>query len=100
MNPADRHKCDIFVRSLKFLHVDDDGLTDDTDFTDVKAIAQLCPEITEITKAGDTPEQLALHRVAVLTESVCLTWGMANPKAVKEWLIARGELLVLRIGVV
>lgn len=100
MTPNDRHKCDVFAKSLNLLEVDDDGLTDNNDFTEIKAIAQLCPEIKQIAAASETPEQLALYRVAVLTEAVCLTWGMANRKAVKDWLIARGELLVLRIGVV
>lgn len=52
MNENERHRCDLFVRSLSLLHVDDDGLTDATDFDDVKAIAQICPEIKEITGAG------------------------------------------------
>jgi hypothetical protein len=62
-NPADDSAC-----VLDLLHVDADGLTDATEFEDVKAIAQICPQIKEITAAGETPEQLALHRLATLTE--------------------------------
>jgi hypothetical protein len=100
MTPDDRAKCETFVRSLNLLHVDGDGLTDATDFDDIKAIAQVCPMIKEITAAGETPEQVVLHQLAILTERVCLTWGIANREAVKQWLIARGELLVLQIGMV
>jgi hypothetical protein len=100
MNDLERQKCDIFIKSLDLLHVNDDGLTDETDFTDVKAIAQLCPEIKAITAAGETAEDVVLHQLATLTEKVCLTWGVANREAVKQWLITRGELLVLRIGMV
>lgn len=97
MTPDQRQTCDLFVKSLTLLEVDGDGLTDNNDFTDIKAIAQVCPEVKQITEAGETPEQLALYRVSALTEAVCLTWGMANRKAVKDWLIARAELLVLQI---
>ncbi|MGZ4563131.1 MAG: hypothetical protein ACXVX6_06055, partial [Mycobacterium sp.] len=91
MTPDQRHKCHIFVRSLSLLDVDDDGLTDATDFDEVKAIAQVCPEIKQITEAGDTPEQLALYRLAALTERVCLTWGQSDRQAVRGWLVARAE---------
>jgi hypothetical protein len=97
MNANDRNTIDIFTKSLTLLHVDDNGLTDETELDDIKAIAQICPQIRDITAAGETPEDLALHRLATLTERVCLTWGVANRQAVKEWSIARAELLVLRI---
>jgi hypothetical protein len=61
MNDLERHNCDLFVRSLSLLHVNDDGLTDETEFDDVKAIAWICPQIRDITAAGETPEDLALH---------------------------------------
>ena len=97
MNDLERHNCQLFLGSLDLLHVDDDGLTDATHFDDVKAIAQTCPLIREITPAGDTPYLLALNRLATLTERVCLTWGRPDRQAVKQWLIARAELLLLQI---
>ena len=51
MDNLSRQKCTLFTYSLRLLDVDDDGLTDATDFDDVKAIAQVCPEINEITRA-------------------------------------------------
>ncbi|HWX99802.1 MAG TPA: hypothetical protein VNY55_08005 [Mycobacterium sp.] len=57
MNDLERHNCDLFVRSLSLLHVNDDGLTGATSFDDVKAIAQVCPEIRDITAAGDVAKK-------------------------------------------
>lgn len=97
MTEDERFKCGIFVRSLSLLKVDDDGLTDDNDMDDLEAISQVCPEVKAITSTGESPYELALHRVATLTEQVLLTWARPDRKAVKGWLIARGELLVLQI---
>jgi hypothetical protein len=48
----DDRKCDLFLRALSLLKVDDSGLTDATDFDDLRAITQICPEIKEIIGAG------------------------------------------------
>lgn len=98
MTPNNRHKIELFVRALNLLQVDDDGLTDETQFDDAKAIAQTCPDIREITRGFNTPEEFALNRLATLTEAVCLTWGQPNRQAVKAWMIARCELLDLRLA--
>lgn len=97
MTPENRRAIEIFVLSQKFLHCDENGLTDECEFDDVKAIADTCPMIREICRGFNTPEEFALHRLATLTEAVCMTFGQPNPAAVKAWLIARGELLELRI---
>jgi hypothetical protein len=97
MNEDKRYKCDLFVLSLRLLDVDDDGLTDDVDFNDVKAIAGVCSEVRQITAGYTSPYEILLHRVADLTERVCYTWAHPDPATVKEWLIARGELLELLI---
>lgn len=99
MTPEERNKCALFVHALRLLHVDDDGLTDDNDTDDLNVITQVCPEVKAMTAAGDSPYSLALHRVATLTERVLLTWGRPDRQAVKDWLIARGELLELSIGI-
>jgi hypothetical protein len=83
MNDLERHNCELFVRSLTLLHVDDDGLTDATDFDDVKAIAWICPQIRDITAAGGTPYLLALNRLATLMPGVnhtrvTLPWHVWN----------------------
>jgi hypothetical protein len=83
MNDLERHNCDIFIKSLSLLHVNDDGLTDATSFDDVKAIAQICPQIRDITAAGGTPYLLALNRLATLMPGVnhtrvTLPWHVWN----------------------
>lgn len=99
MTDEQHRQCRIFTSVLRLLDVDDAGLTDKNDFDDLQAIAQVSAEVKEFTSAGDTPEELMLHRVATLTEKVLMTWGNPEPATVKEWLIARAELLQIRIGV-
>ena len=48
MNDTERHNCELFTRSLELLHVNEDGLTDETDYDDIKAISQVCPQIKQI----------------------------------------------------
>jgi hypothetical protein len=97
MNSNSRHKIELFIHAQSLLHADENALTDETEFDDVKAIAQLCPDIREITRGFNTPEEFALNRLATLTEAVCMTWGQPNREAVKAWMIARSELVELRI---
>jgi hypothetical protein len=97
MTPENRRAIEIFVLSQRFLHADENGLTDDCEFDDVRAIADTCPTIREITRGLNTPEEFLLNRLATLTEAVCMTWAAPNRQAVKEWRIARAELLELRI---
>jgi hypothetical protein len=97
MTPDERHWCDTFVRAQTLLHVNDHALTDNNDLDDLEAIAQIIPEVKQLTAAGDTPEQLAIHWLAICTERLLLTFARPDPAAVKAWLIARGELLVLQI---
>jgi hypothetical protein len=97
VTPNNRHKIELFVRAQNLLHVDENGLTDDTSFDDVQAVAQVCPQIRELTRGLNTREEYAINRLATLTEAVCMTWGQPNRQAVKEWQIARCELLQLRI---
>jgi hypothetical protein len=97
MTPEER-LCEIFIRSLNLLHVNHDGLSDQTELDDIKAVAQIAPDVQELAATGNTPYSMMLHRLATLTESLCLSWGGdPNPKLVKAWMIARCELLQLRI---
>jgi hypothetical protein len=98
VTPDERHWCDTFVRAQTLLTVDDDALTDDNDLNDLEAIAAVLPQVKEFTAAGDTPEQLAIHRLACCTERLLLTWARPDRQAVKDWLLARGELLDLRLA--
>jgi hypothetical protein len=98
MTPAELHTSTVFVQSLRLMHVDDDGLTDACDATDLNAIHQICPDVVNIGAVGDTPYALALWRLASLTERVLMTWGRPDPQAVKAWLLARAEVLDLKLG--
>jgi hypothetical protein len=79
------------------LHVTEESLSDDNDMTDMQAIWDVAAEVKQITAAGNSPEELAINRLAVCTERVLLTWGVKDQLAVKDWLIARAELLELQI---
>lgn len=105
MTDDERHVCNIFVDSLSLLRVDDTGLTADNRLADLNAIAYACKQIQAITTKGhpwipgDTPEQLALQRLAVLTEHLITTYVFPDEAIVRKWLLARGELLCLRLSV-
>ena len=88
----------IFLFSLTLLDVDDNGLTDDNDIHDLEAIAKLCRDVKAITAAADTPYQMALFRLAVLTEDVLVTWVIPDRQVVKAWVLARAEVLKLRLA--
>lgn len=47
--------------------------------------------------AAPTPEEMALGRLVVLTKDVLQTWAEPNPQAVRDWLVARSELLKLKL---
>jgi hypothetical protein len=96
MTPDER--CETFVRALTLLDVDDDGLTDNNNLDDLEAIAQICPDVKNITSPGDSPYALALHRLAVLTEDLLVTYVFPDRQVVRGWLIARAELLDLRLA--
>jgi hypothetical protein len=93
----ERRLCDIFVESLELLDVDDTGLTADNRLADMNAIAYACQQVKAIAAPGDTPEQLALNRLAVLTEDLLVTYVFPDRRVVRDWLVARSELLQLRI---
>lgn len=96
MTDDDRRIIDCFRYSLTRLHIDDDGLTPDNTLPELNAVAYFAMRTKAITAAGDSPEELLLHRLAELTGDLLVTpWLGDGPAAVREWLIARGELLEL-----
>jgi hypothetical protein len=97
MTDDERHLIGVFLHGLTELDVVDDGLTRANDLATLNAVAKLCLDIKAITAAGDTPEQLALYRLAVLTEDLLVTWVFPDKKVVKAWMVARAELLLLQI---
>ncbi len=74
MTEAERHKCELFIRSLKLLDYDENGLTATNLVSDMEAIAQACVEIRAITVEGASPYELALRRLTLLTEHVLTTY--------------------------
>jgi hypothetical protein len=97
MTPDERHKCDLFIRSLSLLDYDRSGLTATNLLSDMEAIAQTCLEIRAITAEGATPFELALRRLALLTEHVLTTYIIPDPPAIPEWLAARAEVSKLHV---
>jgi hypothetical protein len=93
----ERRLCDIFVESLELLDVDDTGLTADNLLADMNAIAYACQQVKAMTDQGNSPSELALHRLALLTEDLLVTYIFPSRDAVSAWRTARGELLELQI---
>lgn len=98
MNDDDRHLVGVFLYAQTLLNIDDTGLTDDNQVDDLVTVAKLCLKVKTMTAAGDTLEQLCLHRLATLTEGVLVTGVTPSRQAVKQWLIARAELVELRLA--
>ncbi|MBV9350804.1 MAG: hypothetical protein JOZ23_04610 [Mycobacterium sp.] len=98
MNDDERHLVGAFLYGQTLLNIDDTGLTEDNQLDDLVTVATLCLKVKAITAAGDTLEQLCLHRLATLTEEVLFTGAVRSRQAVKQWLIARAELLELKLA--
>jgi hypothetical protein len=94
---TDDELCNLFVDSLDLLEVDDTGLTAENLLPDMNAIAWACQQVKAITRSGDSPSELALHRLALLTEDLIVTYIFPSRDAVSAWRIAVGELLELQI---
>ncbi len=98
MTDGDRRTIDLLVSMLGGLRVDVHGPTSDNHQGYLNSLANLCLEVEVITAAGNTPEEILLHRVARLTGDLITTLAQAGADAiVREWLGARVELLQLRL---
>lgn len=97
MTDEERRLCDLFVESMELLNVDDTGLTIDNVLADMNAIAWACREVKAVTDKGNSPSELALNRLALLTEDLIVTYVFPSRAAVSAWRIAVGELLELQI---
>jgi hypothetical protein len=99
MTDGDRRTIDLLVSMLGGLRVDVHGPTSDNHQDYLNSLANLCLEVEVITAAGNTPEEILLHRVARLTGDLITTLAQAGADAiVREWLGARVELLQLRLS--
>jgi hypothetical protein len=95
--PDDVVGCLLF--GLDRLQVDDDGLTDDNDPADLQTVGALSVLVYRIAATCDTPFHLALSRVSVMTGALLASREFGNGATiVRKWLIARAELLELRLA--
>jgi hypothetical protein len=95
MTDGDRRTIELLVSMLGGLRVP----TSDNHQDYLNSLANLCLEVEVITAAGNTPEEILLHRVARLTGDLITTLAQAGADAiVREWLGARVELLQLRLS--
>ncbi len=98
-NDHQRRTVDEFVAELSRLRADENGLAPDYGFAELNPIAKLCYEVENLTTDADTPEELLLHRVAILTGDLIAAVILGGGRTiVREWLIARAELLRLRLS--
>jgi hypothetical protein len=75
-------------------------LTRDNRLGYLNPLARLRLRVKAITAAGDTPAQMALHRLAVLTEDLIVTYLFPDKRVVvRKWLIGLAELLELKLTV-
>jgi hypothetical protein len=90
---------DLFIAALRLLSVDDDGITE-ADPTDMAAILQTSEYLVARTPT-DNPYQLALHRLCIITAALIAgcQLGIRREGLGRDWLVARGELLDLRLAV-
>jgi hypothetical protein len=94
---TDEERTTVFIAMQAGLRHNDDGLTPDNRLGYLNPLAKLCLDVKAITAAGDSPFQLALHRLATLTEDMIVTRFFPSRKTVHDWLIARAELLEVRL---
>jgi hypothetical protein len=88
-----------FTYGLSFLHVDGDSLTDATDPTDMAAMWWLARRLNR-RLGDDTPHDLALRRLTVLTAALICghELRLRRKNLGREWLTARSELLELKLS--
>jgi hypothetical protein len=97
LTDEDRRTIDMFVSMLAGLRVGEHGPTSDNHLGYLNPLAKLCLDVEAITMVGYTPEEILLHRVARLTSDLITRVVLAGGDAiVREWLIARSELLRVR----
>jgi len=96
MNDEERHTINEFLSGIQQLRVDENGIAPDYGFAELNPVAKQCFAIEEITAAGNTPEEILLHRVARLTGDLITTVILGDGESiVREWLVARAELAEL-----
>lgn len=88
-----------FADVLPQLRITDNGLDrEQNSYGTVVVTADLVAEVKTYTAEGHTPEEMLLHRLACLTGDLLTTAVLPpDPQIVRDWLIARAELVELRL---
>lgn len=85
----------LFLRAQDVLHADDNRLQrSPLQWRDFETVTKLCFRVQAIGEAGDTPQRLALGRLACTTAALITTAVVDapdNPVIVAEWRQARRE---------
>jgi hypothetical protein len=99
MTDEERETIQVFIQMLSGLRVDKFGLKPDNHLGYLNPLAKMCFQVENITAAADTPEHLLVHRVAKLTGDLITTVKLAGGETiVREWFMARAELLCLNLS--
>jgi hypothetical protein len=99
MTDDERTTINEFITALGQLRTYKNGIAPDYDFAELNPIAKQCFVVEGITAAGNTPEEILLHRLAKLTGDLITTLVLdGGGTVVREWLTARAELLQLGLS--
>lgn len=85
-----------FRAALIGLNLDDDGLTRNA-LHRLELVAALSYEVISATRNAATPYELLVNRLASSTQQLLTTVFEADAKAVREFMSARAELLLLEL---
>lgn len=101
MNPNQCDACEIldaFEQLLVGLDVDDHGLTRDNDLQHLNAIAGFSYAVIDVTTDAANPREMLTNRLARITQELLTTLfrGCDGDRIVREYLLARAELLELK----
>jgi hypothetical protein len=101
VNPNQCDACEIvdaFEQSLVGLDVDERGLTRENDLQHLNAVAALSYAVIDVTTDAANPREMLTHRLAHIAQELLTTLfkGCDGDRIVREYLLARAELLELK----
>jgi hypothetical protein len=97
MTPTDA--INAFLYGCSELHVTSDGIHPDNDPEHLHTMGALSVLVYRLVVAEETPWQMAVARLATLTGALLVSPELGNgPEIVRKWLIARSEVLELRLA--
>jgi hypothetical protein len=97
---TDESTIDLFIRSQSLLHVEegDASVTADNIPADLEAVAQVAADVLTLTANANSPFEIAVYRLALLTLKVVVTYVVPDREIVRRWQIARTEVLLLQLA--